>query len=77
MNTYKYKFTVQCPNNDASVDYFLTIVFDTIIMVEDIIKACEIDRAYHEQIADILREELPGKHTIRAIHSSVLIITER
>ena len=46
-------------------------------MVEDIIKACEISQAYQEEIADILKEELPGRQTITAIHSSVEIETVR
>lgn len=78
MNEYYYKFSVKCPNDDASVEYSLTIKDTEMILVESIVAACALkDRAYHEDIADMLRERLSGSQEITAIHSGVTIITKR
>ena len=77
MNEYRYKFYVRCPNNNDSVQYQLIISHNEIIMVELIISSCILPPSYHETIADILRKKLPGRQTITATHSGVVIITKR
>jgi len=77
MNIYGYTFFVKCPNDDAEIEYTLLILHDEIIMVEDIIAACKFPASYQEDIADKLRDLLPGKISISATHQGVDITTER
>ena len=77
MNEYYYKFSVKCPNDNKSVVYSLKIEHKEIIMVESIIAICNLPASYQEPIADIIRNKLPGKQTITAVHSGVTIITKR
>ena len=68
---------VRCPNDDAEIEYTLLIQHDEMILVEDIIKACKFPPSYQEDIADKLRELLPGKISISAEHQGVEVTTTR
>ena len=76
-NLYGHTFTVRCPNNDDTVEYTLMVLHDEMIMVEDIIDACRFPAAYQEDIADALREKLPGRISISAVHQGVEVVTLR
>jgi hypothetical protein len=79
MNIYRYPFFALCPANDKRIDYALEITSDSTILVEDIIAAVSAlpTAGYHEDIADILRMNLPGRQVIRAHHHGVDIETRR
>ena len=77
MNIYGYTFTCKCPNDDAEIEYTLIIQHNEMILVEDIIKACKFPAAYQEDIADKLREVLPGKISLSAEHQGVEVTTTR
>ena len=77
INLYGHTFSVKCPNDDAEIEYTLMLVHDEIIMVEDIIKACDFTAAYQEDIADKLRERLPGKISVSAEHQGVEVVSLR
>ena len=77
MNIYGYTFKCKCPNDDAEIEYTLLIQHDGMILVEDIIKACTMPASYQEDIADKLRETLPGKISISAEHQGVEVVTIR
>ena len=77
MNIYGYTFKVRCPNDDAEIEYTLLIQHNEMILVEDIIKACKFPPSYQEDIADKLRELLPGKISISAEHQGVEVTTTR
>jgi hypothetical protein len=78
MNTYKYTFPVICPEDGELIVYDLTIETVKKIMVEHIRTSClMIKEKHHEDIADILKLQFAGKHTITATHQGVLITTVR
>ena len=78
MNTYKYKFPVVCPEDGELIVYDLTIETVKKIMVEHIKTSClMIKEKHHEDIADILKLQLAGKHTITGAHQGILITTVR
>lgn len=77
MNRYRHRFTVACPNNAVPVEYDLTIETRRTIMVEEIVKACRVDQAFHEALADTLLHAFGGRQTLRAHHHGVDIETVR
>jgi len=77
MNIYGYTFSVECPNDDAAIEYTLLIQHDEMILVEDIIKACKFPALYQEEIADKLSQLLPGKISLSAEHQGVEVLTMR
>jgi len=78
VNIYNYAFRVTCPNDGKTIEYFLTIQHDDIIMCENIVSACLFpDAAFHEAVADQIAIELPGYQSIRATHSGVRVETQR
>ena len=77
MNIYGYSFFVKCPNDDADIEYTLMIKHDQMILVVDIIKACKFPPSYQEEIADKLRDLLPGNISISAEHQGVEVVTTR
>ena len=77
MNIYGYTFNCQCPNDEASIEYTLIIRHTEMILVEDIIKACKLPPSYQENIADQLRDLLPGEISISALHQGVELTTTR
>jgi len=78
LNIYNYKFPVVCPNDGELIIYDLTIESNKKIMVEHIKTSClMIKDKHHEDIADILKYQFCGKHTIAATHQGVLITTIR
>jgi hypothetical protein len=81
MNIYRTHFTATCPNNGETIAYSLTIEARHVIMAEAItaaaIKASEIGKPYHENIADMLIGALGGRQTITAHHHGVDIETRR
>lgn len=77
MNTYRYVFASQCPNNDETVIYGLEVRSRERIMVEKIKDVCaEWPRGFHEDIAEDLRNQLGAAVTLRAQHHGVEIVTE-
>lgn len=77
-NIYGYTFRVKCPNDDRSIEYTLLIKSPDMIMAESIVTACNFDKPmYQEQIADELRQALPGEQSISAEHCGVEVITHR
>jgi len=76
MNTYKYNFTVICPNDNALIDYHLEIRSTEIIMAESIVKYCDNAEGYQECIAEGIKEEIGGAVKVIGIHSGVEITTE-
>ena len=77
MNRYKYNFLVKCPNDRKDIPYTIIIHHSELILVEDVISACDINSGYQEDIADILRAALPGNQKITGIHQGVLVVTTR
>lgn len=77
MNVYRYEFVVACPNNDVRVRYTLRIEKADKIMVEEIVAACTLDSAYHEDLADKLHARFGGRQTLVAYHHGVWIETVR
>jgi hypothetical protein len=78
MNTYRYPFVVECPNDRTPILYHLTIKTDATILAEDIIAATKGLRAVlHEQIADALAKKFGGDQTITAVHQGVTVETLR
>jgi hypothetical protein len=78
MNIYRAKFQAVCPNNGKTILYDLEIRSRNVIMVEDILAACDFKSpAYHEKIADHIRDRIPGLQVLRAHHHGVDIETIR
>lgn len=78
MNTYKTKFFAQCPVNGVRVEFDLTINTGSVIKVEDILKEIEdIQKGFHEDIADRLLSRFGGSQTLVADHHGVRIETTR
>lgn len=77
LNQYRHTFVVVCPNNGVSINYDLLIETATKIMVEDIVAACRVKSAYHEDLADALFTQFGGRQEMRAFHHGVHITTNR
>jgi hypothetical protein len=77
MNRYTYDFVVECPNNGIKVSYQLMVETYGKIFVEDIIAACAVEKAFHEDLADLLHKRFGGKQVIQAYHHGVWIETRR
>lgn len=78
MNRYKVKFNAVCPVNGDSIEYSLVIESSKMIEAERIMQAVSgFESGFHEMIADSLHKTFGGKHLMTAIHSGVLIETER
>lgn len=78
MNTYKTKFFAKCPANGIRVEFDLTINTGSVIPVEDILKEVEdIQKGFHEDIADRLHRRFGGSQTLVAEHHGVRIETIR
>jgi len=89
INHYKKSFTALCPSNNIEIFYDLEIVSDFVIMVESIDAAlnhindmicseyADVLVGYHEQIADILYDQLGGRQSLVANHHGVDITTMR
>lgn len=78
MNTYTYRFELDCPNNGQRIAYRVEITADRTIMVENIAGFFNsLTAAYHEDIADKAHQAFGGKQTITAHHHGVDIETRR
>lgn len=81
MNTYCHRFSVDCPNNGQHIDYALRIRSQHVIMAEEIVAACvsakDIEKPYHENIADMLHAKFGGRQRLVAFHHGVKIKTRR
>lgn len=77
MNRYIHRFVVACPNNGARIRYELRVDTFARIFVEDIVKACAVDEAFHEDLADSLHTKFSGRQTLKAFHHGVQIETFR
>lgn len=79
LNIYRHRFNVRCPNNDAVIAMELEIQSPYVIMVETIVEACaQLERDYHEDVADTLAERFPNAlQILRAHHHGVDIETRR
>ena len=78
MNTYKYNFEIECPNNSQRIAYRVEITVDRVIMAENIVSFfLSYTAAYHEEIADASYETFGGYQVISAQHHGVDIETRR
>lgn len=77
MNRYRHRFTCTCPNNGVRVEYVLEVETAGMIMVEAIVEACRVEKAFHEDLADQLHAKLGGRQVLRAHHHGVDIETVR
>lgn len=78
MNRYKVKFNAVCPVNGDSIEYSLMIESSKMIEAERIMEVVSnFVSGFHEVFADALHKTFGGKHFMTAIHSGVLIETER
>lgn len=77
MNQYVHTFVVECPNNGMRVRYNLTITTPGRVLVEEIVEACSVSRAYHEDLADTLHARFGGRQVMSAFHHGVWITTSR
>lgn len=76
MNTYRYTFAAECPNNGEMVIYRLEIETDRQIYVEHIKTACALHtEGYHEAIAADLHARFGGSLRLNANHHGVEIET--
>ena len=80
-NIYRHRFEGPCPNNDAVIDYSVEIETIRVVMVEEIVEACvkarDLPKPYHENIADYLFERFGGRQRMVAFHHGVEIETRR
>ena len=79
MNTYKYNFEIECPNNNNQrIAYRVEITVDRVIMVENIASFfLSYTAAFHEEVADASYETFGGYQVISAHHHGVDIETRR
>jgi hypothetical protein len=81
VNAYTIQFASRCPTNGVRINYTLRIETGDMLPVEQLAAAVEAVEssggAYHEEIADQLAAQFPGKHTMTAMHHGVLIETVR
>ena len=79
MNTYSHSFRIKCPSNGKTIGYRLQIQSLEKVMVEEIVQAVLALPAtgFHEDVADLLAEKLPGLQIVRAHHHGVDIETQR
>lgn len=78
MNIYRFKFEVDCPNNDQRICYQVEIQADRTIMVENISgHFLSLTSAYHEDIADSAYQRFGGYQIIKAHHHGVDVETRR
>lgn len=78
MNKYKVTFIALCPVNNKKITYNLEIKSNAMIRVEDLLAfVWQVDKGFHEEIADSLIERFGGQQILRAYHHGVFIETER
>jgi len=78
VNRYKVKFNAVCPVNGDSIEYSMMIESSKMIEAERIMEVVSgFKSGFHEVFADALHKKFGGKHFMTAIHSGVLIETER
>lgn len=81
LNVYRHRFYVPCPSNGRKIEYNLEIRSRSMIMVEEIVAACQeaaaIAEPYHEPMADLIHKRLGGEQLISATHHGVAIGTVR
>lgn len=78
MNIYQHSFVAQCPSDGEQIVYSIEIRSQAMIRVERIRTATAlIKRGFHEQIADVLHEQLGGEQRIIAVHQGIRIETVR
>jgi hypothetical protein len=78
VNIYKVSFFSRCPTNNIRITYDLTIKTKNIILVEDLINyLTNIDKKFHEDIADELLSVFGGYQTLQAEHHGVFLQTLR
>lgn len=74
MNTYRYRFASNCPENGEAILYSLEIQKAERILVEHIKTACALHRrGYHEDIAADLQARFGGDTRLIANHHGVEI----
>lgn len=82
MNTYVIEFFARCPSNGLRIKYVLKVETEAgrVVMAEDILECIDANTrepVYHERLADALKAQLPGRHTLTAHHHGVGIVTTR
>lgn len=77
MNLYRHAFSTLCPNNAVAIHYVLEIETTRMIPVEEIVEACQVEKAFHEALAETLILRFGGRQTLRAHHHGVDIETRR
>lgn len=79
MNIYEIEFVSRCPNDGTDVTYYLEIISNQMIMLEDINELIvgKFKVGFHEQIADELFAKFGGKQSIMAKHKLGRIHTIR
>lgn len=77
MNIYRHKFTAECPNNSRVVEYYFEVASERMIMAEDIVAACKVDKVFQEPLADTLYDRFGGRQVMRAFHHGVWVETHR
>lgn len=82
MNIYRHRFSAPCVNNGLSIAYEVEIQTEWTIMVEEIVETCrkvqvDLEKPYHENIADVLYATFGGFQTMRAFHHGVEIESRR
>jgi len=79
MNIYETTHAAQCPNGLLNDHYEIKIESSTTIQVEHILKTLGSlpERAYQEEIADILRAKMGASVTVTGWHFSVKITCYR
>lgn len=76
MNTYRYQFAADCPNDGDTIIYSLTIESKQMIHVEHIKTACALNaEGYQETIAADLHARFGGRLTLTAVHQGVAVET--
>lgn len=76
MNTYRFSFVRECPNDGEPIAYEAVIRSTRMLQVERLL-AVPAEPAYQEDIADALFAEFGGQQSISATHQGVHITTER
>lgn len=77
MNTYRYKFSVTCPNDGETIHYKLEMKSERMIMVEDIIDSIRnIGSTYQEEIAGMLFRTFGCSMVLKGSHRGVSVTTE-
>lgn len=77
MNIYRVDFTSRCPVNGELIFYALEIRSAEMILTEKIQEAVNVEKWFHEELADKLHLELGGRQVMTARHGRVSIETIR